>query len=197
MLIGVLALQGAFIEHTNILNKLNIKNILIKNKDQVKLCDGIIIPGGESTSIGIIEENIFEELRNHIIKGKIIWGTCAGMILLANEIIGQKKDGQKNIGGLDVKIHRNYFGSQLNSFIKDISYHKSFSKDGNYKAIFIRAPVILSIGSNVEILNKLDNDVIIAVKQNNIIGTSFHPELTDNYSWHLYFINLIQNQINA
>lgn len=191
MIIGVLALQGAFIEHKHILDKINIENILIKKIDDVKICDGIIIPGGESTAMGIIEENVFQEISNHIKKGKAVWGTCAGLILLANTIIGQKKDGQKNIGGLDVCVQRNYFGSQKQSFIKILDYPAEFCKVGKFETIFIRAPVILAVGKNVDTLLKLDNN-IIAVRQNNILGTSFHPELSNNYSWHEYFIELVK-----
>lgn len=194
IVIGILALQGAFIEHKNILDKLKIKNILIKKADEIQLCDGIILPGGESTSIGIIEENIFDEIREHIKKQKAIWGICAGMILLSNNIIGQKIGGQKSIGGLDVVIERNFFGSQLNSFIKKIEYPVLFKKDGYFDAVFIRGPIIQKINENVEILSKLDNNIIIAVQQNNILGTSFHPELSNDYSWHEYFIQLVKNK---
>jgi 5'-phosphate synthase pdxT subunit len=194
IVIGILALQGAFIEHKNILDRLNIKNILIKKADEIQLCDGIILPGGESTSIGIIEKNIFDEIREHIKKGKAIWGICAGMILLSNNIIGQKIGGQKSIGGLDVVIERNFFGSQLNSFIKSLEYPTLFKKNGYFDAIFIRGPVIQKIDKNIQILSKLDNDIIIAVQQNNVLGTSFHPELTNDYSWHEYFIKLIENK---
>jgi 5'-phosphate synthase pdxT subunit len=116
------------------------------------------------------------------------------MILLSNNIIGQKIGGQKSIGGLDVVIERNFFGSQLNSFIKSLEYPTLFNKNGFFDAVFIRGPVIQKIDENVEILLKLDNNIIIAVQQNNILGTSFHPELTNNYSWHEYFIKLTENK---
>jgi len=190
MIIGILALQGAFVEHKNILDKINIKTILIKKKEDIEICDGIILPGGESTCISIIEENIFDNISKHINKGKAIWGTCAGLILLANEIEG-KIDGQKNIGGLNIKIQRNFFGTQINSFIKNLPYPTEFNKDGDFPAIFIRAPIVLEVKENVKILCKLDNDLIIAVQQNNILGTSFHPELLNNISWHEYFISLV------
>ena len=197
MIIGILALQGAFIEHKNILDKMNIKNILIKKTTDVKECHGIIIPGGESTAMSIIETDIFLAIKKHIDEGKVVWGTCAGMILLANNIIG-KIDGQKNIGGLDVEIQRNFFGSQMNSFIEKIAYPEEFQKEGFFDAVFIRAPIISSVNENVKILAKLNNETIVAVQQNNnIIGTSFHPELVSNdYSWHQYFINLIKNNID-
>jgi 5'-phosphate synthase pdxT subunit len=189
MIIGILALQGAFIEHKNILDKLNVKNILIKKKEDIDQCDGIIIPGGESTSMSIIETDIFREIRNHIDKGKAIWGTCAGMILLSNDIVGCI-DGQKNIGGLDVQICRNFFGSQMNSFIQKILYPVEFKKEGYFNAVFIRAPIVGTVKNNVNILSKLSDETIVAVQQNNILGTSFHPELTNDYSWHEYFLNI-------
>jgi len=141
MIIGILALQGAFIEHKIILDKLQVKNILIKKSEEIDVCDGIIIPGGESTAMSIIEDNIFEELKLFIAKNKPVWGTCAGMILLSNEIIG-KIENQRHIGGLDVIIERNFFGSQQQSFIKNIEYPKEFNKEGEYPAIFIRAPQV-------------------------------------------------------
>jgi 5'-phosphate synthase pdxT subunit len=188
-MIGILALQGAFIEHKYILDKLCVKNMLIKSVDQIKLCDGIIIPGGESTAMSIINTNIFDAIRQHINKGKPIWGTCAGMILLSNYVEG-KIEGQQNIGGLDVTVQRNFFGSQQQSFIDKIEYPKEFNKEGMYQAIFIRAPIIKEIYNNTKILAKHKN-IIVAVQQNNILGTSFHPELSNDYSWHEYFISLI------
>jgi len=191
MIIGILALQGAFIEHKNILDKLQVKNVLIKKSEEVDMCDGIVIPGGESTAMSIIECNIFEEIKLFIKKNKPVWGTCAGMILLSNEIIG-KIDNQKHIGGLDVVIQRNFFGSQQQSFIKNIEYPKEFNKEGEYPAIFIRAPIIKEVYNNTRVLAICDEN-IVAVQQNNILGTSFHPELSSDFSWHEYFVRLINN----
>jgi 5'-phosphate synthase pdxT subunit len=189
MIIGILALQGAFIEHKIILDKLQVKNILIKKSEEIDVCDGIIIPGGESTAMSIIEDNIFEELKLFIKKNKPVWGTCAGMILLSNEIIG-KIETQTFIGGLDVTVQRNFFGSQQQSFIKNIEYPKEFNKVGKYPAIFIRAPIIKTVNNDTKILALCDEN-IVAVQQNNILGTSFHPELSSDFSWHEYFIHLI------
>ncbi len=195
MIIGILALQGAFIEHKNILDKLNIKNILIKHSDQVQLCDGIIIPGGESTAMSIIDkQDLFKEINTFIKNKKFVWGICAGMILLSNEIIGSI-DNQTKIGGLDIIVHRNFFGSQQQSFIQKIKYPNEFNKEGEFNAIFIRAPIIKELYNDVKILNNCDNN-IVAVRQNNIIGTAFHPELTNDYSWHQYFISLIKENNN-
>lgn len=192
MIIGILALQGAFMEHKRILDKLCVSNILIKIKEDVELCDGIILPGGESTVMSIINNDIFYAIRRHINKGKAIWGTCAGLILLANEVEG-KIEGQHTIGGLNIIIKRNHFGSQINSFIQKINYPIHFKMENEtFDAIFIRAPIISQVESGIEVLNTLDNGSIVAVKQNKILGTCFHPELmTNNYNWHLYFITLL------
>jgi 5'-phosphate synthase pdxT subunit len=193
MIIGILALQGAFEEHEVIFNKISpkIKTILIKKKEDIEVCDGIVLPGGESTSMSFLEKDIFQAMREHIDRKKAIWGTCAGMILLANNIVG-KIDGQKNIGGLDITIHRNFFGSQLNSFISYLEYPKTFNKTGTFPAVFIRGPVIMKIGSNVSVLSTIDSGIVVSVQQENILGTSFHPELTSDHSWHEYFIELIK-----
>ena len=192
MIIGILALQGAFMEHKRILNTLTISNILVKKKEDVELCDGIILPGGESTAMSIINDDIFDAIRKHINKGKAIWGTCAGLILLANKVDG-KIEGQHTIGGLNITIRRNHFGSQMNSFIQKMNYPIHFNiEHETFDAIFIRAPLILNVEHGVEVLNTLDNGSIVAVKQNKILGTCFHPELMkNNYNWHLYFITLL------
>jgi 5'-phosphate synthase pdxT subunit len=196
MIIGILSLQGAFIEHKNIFQKIDpkIEIILIKKKEDIFFCDGIILPGGESTSMSFLEKDLFNEIRKHIDNKKPIWGTCAGMILLANNIIG-KIEGQKNIGGLDITIHRNYFGSQIDSFIDYLDYPNEFEKNGTFPAVFIRGPIIEKVESNVIILNKIKSNIIVAVQQENILGTSFHPELTNDYSWHEYFITITKNYI--
>jgi 5'-phosphate synthase pdxT subunit len=197
MIIGILALQGAFEEHEKIFNKIDpkIKTILIKKQEDVEICDGVVLPGGESTSMSFLEKDIFQAVREHINKKKPVWGTCAGMILLANNIVG-KIEGQKNIGGLDITIHRNFFGSQLNSFISPLNYPSQFNKKGTFPAVFIRGPVIMKIGSDVSVLNVLDSGCIVSVQQENILGTSFHPELTNDNSWHEYFIELIKKYLS-
>ena len=193
MIIGILALQGAFLEHKVILEKLGVNTILLKKEEDIERCDGIIIPGGESTAMSIIENNIFSKLRECINKGYPVWGTCAGLVLLADEING-KIDNQKNIGGLGIKIERNYFGSQMNSFIEEIEYPEDFKMEGKFRAVFIRAPVILDVNTNTKILLKY-KDIIVGVRKENLLGTSFHPELTNDYSWHKYFIDIVKRNI--
>lgn len=189
MKIGVLAIQGAFIEHKNCLEKLKIDTVLVKYKKQLDEIDGLIIPGGESTAISIIA-NWKDEIQKFIAKNKPIWGTCAGIILLANEVLDNKKFNNKIWGGLNCSVKRNFYGSQLMSFTTDLEYPKEFNKNGSFSAIFIRAPSIINAGKNTKILLKYNND-IIAIQQNKLLGTTFHPELTDNLSWHQYFISLI------
>lgn len=191
MKIGVLAIQGAFIEHKNCLEKLKIDTVLVKYKKQLDEIDGLIIPGGESTAISIIA-NWKDEIQKFIAKNKPIWGTCAGIILLANEVLDNKKFNNKIWGGLNCSVKRNFYGSQLMSFTTDLEYPKEFNKNGSFSAIFIRAPSIINAGKNTKILLKYNND-IIAIQQNKLLGTTFHPELTDNLSWHQYFISLIDN----
>jgi 5'-phosphate synthase pdxT subunit len=193
MIIGILALQGAFIEHKYILDKLHVKNIFIKKPQQIELCDGIILPGGESTVMAILENDIFTSIRKHIDQGKAIWGTCAGLILLSNYIEG-KIEGQKNIGGLDVIVERNFYGSQQQSFIENLPYPQDFCKEGTYPAIFIRAPIIKNIYNDAKILANYKGN-IVAVQQKNILGTSFHQELSNNYSWYEYFIEMVNKQL--
>ena len=193
--IGVLALQGAFIEHVDILNKINkTRNILIRNVSDIDLCDGVIIPGGESTAMGIIEDGIFDKLRECMSSSRKlpIWGTCAGLILLADRILNPQVGIQKNIGGLHVSVTRNYFGAQVHSFVEDIS--TPIFEYETFSAIFIRAPVIAEIqSSDVEILCKTSKGDIVAVIQNDqLLGTCFHPELDPTDSrWHEYFIKLL------
>lgn len=190
MIIGILALQGAFIEHKLILEKLNVNTVLIRREDEIEGCDGIIIPGGESTAMSIIEKNIFKILKEYVNNGRPVWGTCAGLVLLADEING-KIDGQKSIGGLGIKIERNYFGSQMNSFITDMEYPGEINVEGKFRAIFIRAPVISEVFGKTKILLKYDKN-IVAVRNGNLIGTSFHPELTKDYNWHKYFLDIVE-----
>lgn len=143
--------------------------------------------------MAILENNIFTAIRKHIDQGKAIWGTCAGLILLSNYIEG-KIEGQKNIGGLDVIVERNFYGSQQQSFIENLPYPQDFCKEGTYPAIFIRAPIIKNIYNDAKILATY-KDNIVAVQQKNILGTSFHPELSNNYSWYEYFIVIVNKQL--
>lgn len=216
--VGVVALQGAFAEHCDMLTKLNIKSREIRNVEDLEGINALILPGGESTAMAKVSagNNIFEEISKLVKNNKIpVWGTCAGLILLANKVEGQKTGGQGLIGGLDVVASRNFFGAQVKSFeyrlrppptskrpkkrkrtVDETGEESNVEKENMFNGVFIRAPAILKASDNVEILNSLivNNDctdgkqeVIVAVKQGNILATAFHPELTSDCRWHQYF----------
>ena len=187
MKIGVLSLQGGVIEHLNQIKALGHKAVEVKKESDLANINAIILPGGESTTIGKLLKitGLMEPLREKIKNGLPTWGTCAGMILLANDIENQEK---KYLNLMDIKVRRNAFGSQIDSFqthkvIKEIS-------DDEMELIFIRAPFINKVGSNVKILCEIDNN-IVAAKQDNIIVTSFHPELTNDLRFLKYFLEIM------
>lgn len=189
MKIGILALQGAFIEHKTILDNLGVENVYIKQKEDLKGIDGIILPGGESTVIGKLlkEFDIFATLKKMIIEGLPTFGTCAGMILLANKLTN---DETIHLGVMDIEVKRNAYGRQLGSFrIKE-----NFKGiENQVDMVFIRAPYIENIGEGVEILAKVEGK-IVAARQKNILAISFHPELTQESFIHKYFLNMIKNK---
>lgn len=190
MKIGVLALQGAFIEHEKMLEKLNVEYFEIRKKEDIlKEMDGIILPGGESTTMGRLlkDLDIFEELKIKIENGMPVFGTCAGMILLANNL---SNDNRKHLGLLDITVKRNAYGRQLGSFITTNDFKGINDK---VDMVFIRAPYVENVGSNVDILSIVD-DNIVAVREKNILATSYHPELTNDTKVHNYFINMIKEK---
>lgn len=190
--IGVLAVQGAFIEHIHTLNKLNVNCIEIREKTDLtnNKVDGIILPGGESTVIGklIRELDIFNPLRQSILDGLPVLGTCAGLILLAKDIVN---DENTYLGTMDIKVRRNAYGRQLGSF----NTSGKFGSLNDVPMTFIRAPLIESVSENIEILSQVDNH-IVAAKQDNMVVTSFHPELTDDIRIHNFFLDLIDKKHN-
>ncbi len=183
-MIGILGFQGSFWEHKSILDKMNIQNIIVKKSSDLLKIDKLIIPGGESTCIKkFIDEEMKKELHKFInIDKKKTLGTCAGIIILADFI---KNESQKIIGGLNIKISRNYYGSQNDSFLKN-THFKPLNLKKNQ--MYIRAPYITDVGDNVDIIATYDNNTISGVKQDNIIGLTFHPELTDDFSFYKYFL---------
>lgn len=223
--IGVLALQGGFIEHINLVRKaadqlsLNLKAIEVRTADELSQCDGLIIPGGESTTISFVaaQSRLLEPLRDYVKSQKRpVWGTCAGLILLSDEANATKKGGQELIGGLGVRVHRNHFGRQIESFESDLDLPFLGEGSAAFPGVFIRAPVVEEIlsatASDVEVLAKLpgrinkmkagvsqantkdDSGDVIAVKQGNILGTSFHPELTSDARIHAWWLKSIVGQ---
>ncbi|AUD63912.1 glutamine amidotransferase subunit PdxT [Tenericutes bacterium MO-XQ] len=186
MNIGVMALQGAFIEHKEKLDALGIDNFYIRNlEDLKKHKDGLILPGGESTAMYklLTELHMFDELKQQIESGLPTFGTCAGLILLAKTLTNQEHAFLKV---MDVAVTRNAYGRQLSSFIT----HDLFNNK-KIPMVFIRAPYIESAGDDVEILSVV-NDKIVAARQNHLLGTAFHPELADNLTIHKYFIGMIK-----
>lgn len=184
MKVGVLALQGDVIEHLNQIRLLGHIGIEIKKEGDLRDIDAIILPGGESTTIGKLLRltGLMEPLREKIKNGLPTWGTCAGMILLANEIEGQEEEYLKVI---DIRVRRNAFGRQIDSF--RIYKKISVVSEEEMELVFIRAPYIVDIKDNIEILCEVD-DNIVAARQDNIIVTSFHPEVTDNLKFLDYFL---------
>ena len=188
--IGVLALQGAFAEHIAILRRLGADAVEVRTPAQMEGLDGLILPGGESTTMGLVAERwgLVEPLRAWVHGGQPTWGTCAGMILLADQATGQKQGGQPLIGGLHVTVNRNYFGRQVNSFETTLVV-PSFDPPAS-PGIFIRAPAITELGEDVEPLAELPGPVYVAVRQGPILATAFHPELTPDTRWHALFVEI-------
>ena len=186
MNIGILALQGAFKEHKDILDKLEADSYEIRKKsDLKKRPDGLIIPGGESTVIGKLlnDLDMMEELKNMIENGIPVFGTCAGLILLAKKI---ENDKRIHLGCMNIEVQRNAYGRQLGSFVTE----EEFQGIGKIPMVFIRAPYIKSTGSNVKISSEVKGK-IIAAEEKNILVTAFHPELTKDTRVHKYFIEKI------
>ncbi len=193
MRIGVLALQGAFIEHIHMLRALGADAVEVRLPEQLHDLDGLIIPGGESTTIGkiAVQYHLIEPIRKMIAQGKAVWGTCAGMIMLAKDV-GMR---QPLVSMMDVKVKRNAFGRQVDSFEIDLNI-PAINDDNTapFHAIFIRAPLMESVGKHVQVLATLDDGTIVAARQDNMLATSFHPELTADARFHKYFLNMTASE---
>jgi len=199
--IGVLAIQGDVAENIMAtkmaMDELGIEGIVneIKNPEQIADLDGLIIPGGESTVIGTLSlvNGSLKKIKEKIASGMPVFGICAGLILLSKKakdrVLGEME--QPLLDFLDVKIERNSFGRQRDSFESEISMEKIGIP--KFHGVFIRAPSIIETGRNIEVISKF-NEKIVAVKQGKILGTSFHPELTDDLSLHKYFVNLVKEK---
>ncbi|KID89616.1 pyridoxine [Metarhizium guizhouense ARSEF 977] len=223
--IGVLALQGGFIEHINLVRKaadrlkLHVSVIEVRTAQELARCDGLIIPGGESTTISLVaaQSGLLEPLRDYVkVQKKPVWGTCAGLILLSDQANATKKGGQELIGGLGVRVHRNHFGRQTESFEADLDLAFLGDDAAPFPGVFIRAPVVEEVlagsGVEVEVLatlpGRLDRAAagvsqanakhgsgdIVAVRQGNVLGTSFHPELTGDARIHAWWLRSILGQ---
>jgi len=190
MKIGVLALQGAFIEHEKMLNGLGAETVQVRLPQHLEGIDGLIIPGGESTTIGKLATTygLMNPLREFA-QQHPTWGTCAGMIFLAKDI---GIDRQPILGVMDIVVNRNAFGRQVDSFETDLSI--SGLEGGTFHAIFIRAPLATKAGQNVTILAQLDEHRIVAAREKHWLATAFHPELTQDPRLHAYFLDMVVNR---
>lgn len=186
MKIGVLSLQGGVQEHLNHLRELGAEAAEVKKAEDLEGLQGIILPGGESTTIGKLlrDTGLMKPLKKLIESGIPVWGTCAGMILLAKTIDNGENS---HLGLMDIVVRRNAYGTQADSFL--VEEHIEKVSENPIPLVFIRAPYIISTGENVEILHKVDGN-IVAAKENNMLVTSFHPELSDNLQFHKYFLSM-------
>jgi 5'-phosphate synthase pdxT subunit len=187
--IGVLALQGDFAEHVHIFRQLGIDACEVRRPQELSGLDGLVIPGGESTTIArlISEFDLLEPLRERAQNGFPVWGTCAGMILLAQRASELE---QPTLGGLAIAVRRNAFGRQVDSFEADLEVPALGEQA--FHAVFIRAPIVEEVDDGVEVLAKLENGTAVAVRQANALATAFHPELTEDDRFHRYFIDMVR-----
>ena len=191
--IGVLALQGDVREHARVLAGLGAEVVLVRRPAELEGLDGLVLPGGESSVIDKLARafGLFEPLREALRGGLPAYGTCAGLILRAERVL-DGIDGQQSLGGLDIAVRRNAFGAQVDSFEADLSIREL--GDPALHAVFIRAPLVESLGEGdatrgrPEALATLDDGRIVAVRQGRLLGTSFHPEVTDDHRFHAYFL---------
>jgi 5'-phosphate synthase pdxT subunit len=191
MRVGVLALQGTFIEHIDSLRQLGVDAPPIRLPRELHTLDGLIIPGGESTTMLRLMEGfgLIEPIRKMAQDGLPTWGTCAGMILLAKSLSNYEME---TLGLMDMKVRRNAFGSQIDSFEADLEI--PLVGEEPFHAVFIRAPVIEEAMADVEILSRLPDDTIVAARQNLLLACAFHPEFTDDLRFHSYFLNMISQK---
>jgi 5'-phosphate synthase pdxT subunit len=190
MKIGVLALQGAVAEHIRSIEQAGAAAVPIKKVEQLDDIDGIVLPGGESTTIGkLIKKYGFDTALKHFSADKKpIFGTCAGLILIAKKIARQD---DMHLGLMDITVERNAFGRQRESFEMDLPVH---GVADDFRAVFIRAPYIEEAGPEVEVLS-VYQDRMVAVRQDHLLGASFHPELTDDHRMHGYFVDMVKESL--
>ena len=191
--VGVLALQGDFREHLAVLSSLGVEAVSVRRPEELSSVDGLIIPGGESSVMDKLARlfGMAEPLKAAISAGLPVYGTCAGLIMLADEVL-DSIEGQQSLGGLDVSVRRNAFGSQIDSFETDLTV--AAIGGAPMHAVFIRAPIVERVGESVHVLAQLADGRIVAVEQGNLLGTSFHPEVTNDFRFHEYFLTKIRNR---
>ncbi|QAY67402.1 pyridoxal 5'-phosphate synthase glutaminase subunit PdxT [Paenibacillus protaetiae] len=185
MKIGVLALQGAVAEHIRSLEAAGAEAVAVKQVEQLDELDGLVLPGGESTTIGKLmrKYNFIEAIQSFSKRGKPVFGTCAGLILLADRIEGQE---EAHLHLMDMTVARNAFGRQRESFETDLDVK---GIDEPVRGVFIRAPLIKEVGESVDVLSTYKGEIVTA-RQGHLLAASFHPELTDDYSLHAYFVKM-------
>ena len=192
--IGVLALQGDFREHLAVFQGLGVDAISVRRPEDLERVAGLVIPGGESSVMDKLSRmfGLAEPLKAAVASGLPVYGTCAGLIMLADSV-RDAIDGQQTIGGFDVVVRRNAFGSQLDSFETDLDV--PVLGEPPVHAVFIRAPVVETVGEGVTVLSALDDGRIVAIEQGNLLGTSFHPEITGETRFHEYFVDRVRARV--
>jgi 5'-phosphate synthase pdxT subunit len=190
MTAGVLALQGDVREHMAVLRHMGVHPVEVRLPQHLEMVDRLIIPGGESTTIGrlLVRYQLLEPIRARAGRDLAVWGTCAGAILIAREVLDQKEGGQPLIGVMDIQVRRNAFGSQLDSFETELAMPIIGEKP--LHGVFIRAPQIVALGAEVTALAKLPDGGVVAAQQGRLLATTFHPELTADDRVHRLFMEL-------
>ena len=190
MNVGVLALQGAFVEHEQVIRRLGHEVVRVRLPEHLEQIDRLVIPGGESTTIGklLVAYGLVEPIKERARREMPIWGTCAGMILLAQRITDGRPEGQLALKLMDITARRNAFGRQLDSFEADLDVPALGLP--SFPAVFIRAPRIDAVGKDVETIAALEDGTIVAARQGRLLATSFHPELTGDDRFHRLFLDL-------
>jgi len=185
--IGVIALQGDFAEHIAVLSRCGVDALPVRLPSQLDELNGIVIPGGESTTLNrlMAEYSLIEPLRELVCQGLPVWGTCAGMVLLAKKVTSSANG---SLGIMNIEVERNAFGRQADSFESELSIPAL--GDRSFPGVFVRAPIIRAVGAGVEILCQLRGGAIVAARQENRLVCSFHPELTNDLRFHNYFLSL-------
>ncbi|MCD2442328.1 pyridoxal 5'-phosphate synthase glutaminase subunit PdxT [Agromyces sp. SYSU K20354] len=194
--VGVLALQGDFREHAHVLTKLGASVSLVRRPDELDAIEGLVIPGGESTVMDKLSRayGLAEPLKAAIAAGLPVYGTCAGLIMLADTVLDAIA-GQQSLGGLDVVVRRNAFGSQNQSFETDLDIPALGERPVH--AVFIRGPVVESVGPRAKALATISDGRVVAVEQGNLLGTSFHPEINGEFRFHEYFLTKVRAAATA
>jgi len=187
--IGVLAVQGAFIEHEKALARIGAEPVQVRLPQQIEGLHGLIIPGGESTTIGKVARQwgLLEPIRAFGKSGRPLWGTCAGMILMAKQVL-DSMPGQPTLDLMDIAVRRNAFGRQVDSF--EAALKIPVLGESLFHAIFIRAPLVERVGEGVDVIARLEDGTVVAARQGNLLATAFHPELMEDDRFHRYFLSL-------